>query len=136
MNRSLPDWAVLDPDDVAAVRKTVEDYFLGWFDGDADRMRRALHPDLVKRSFRARDGEVPALSSIVTATQMISATADGAGRRTDPAERQLDIVVDDIHGSIASARVNSVPFREYVLLVRTVEGWRIASTLWAVTRPD
>ena len=29
------------------------DYVEGWFDGDADRMRRALHPDLVKRRLRA-----------------------------------------------------------------------------------
>jgi hypothetical protein len=26
------------------------DYYEGWFDGDAARMERALHPELVKRS--------------------------------------------------------------------------------------
>ena len=32
------------------------DYVEGWFDGDADRMRRALHPDLAKRRLRADGG--------------------------------------------------------------------------------
>ena len=33
----------------AAVRSTVLDYLEGWYDGDVERMDRALHPDLVKR---------------------------------------------------------------------------------------
>jgi hypothetical protein len=132
LDRKPPDWATPDAADVAAVRRTVEDYFLGWFDGDAERMRRALHPRLVKRSYRSRDGQPAALSPIVTAQQMIGATAQGEGRRSD--DRQIDVVVDDIHDSIATARVSSVPFREYVLLVRTSDGWRIVDTLWTPTR--
>jgi len=128
-------WAEPDPQDVEAVRHVVEDYFLGWFDGDADRMRRALHPDLVKRSHRSVDGGSLALTSIGTAQRMIDLTAAGQGRSADPDERRFDVVVDDIHGSIATARVNSVPFREYVHLVQTPEGWRIVDALWTWTDP-
>ena len=39
----------MTPDEDAIVRCTL-DYFEGWFDGDPERMRRALHPDLAKRS--------------------------------------------------------------------------------------
>lgn len=35
----------------AAIGRTVRDYYEGWFDGDAARMQRALHPELVKRGF-------------------------------------------------------------------------------------
>jgi hypothetical protein len=35
-------------DDKDAVVATVKDYFEGWFDGDAERMERALHPGLAK----------------------------------------------------------------------------------------
>ena len=34
------------------INQAICDYFEGWFDGDAARMDRALHPDLVKRSPR------------------------------------------------------------------------------------
>jgi hypothetical protein len=37
-------------DDRAAVVRTALDYFEGWFDGDAARIERALHPELAKRS--------------------------------------------------------------------------------------
>ena len=33
-----------------AIVRVALDYFEGWFDGDAARMERALHPDLAKRS--------------------------------------------------------------------------------------
>ena len=39
--------AVADSED--AVRSVVMDYVEGWFEGDAGRMKRALHPELVKR---------------------------------------------------------------------------------------
>ena len=136
MDSKLPDWGVLDPADTEAVRRTVEDYFIGWFDGDADRMRRALHPELVKRSYRSKEGLAPNLSPPGTAQQMVDGTLAGHGRETDPVQRQIDIVVDDIDGSIATARVNSMPFREYVHLVRTSAGWRIVDALWTLTRHD
>jgi hypothetical protein len=37
-------------DDRAGVVRTALDYFEGWFDGDAARIERALHPELAKRS--------------------------------------------------------------------------------------
>ena len=123
------------PDDLAAVTRTIEDYFLGWYDADAERMRGALHPDLAKRSFIELNGK-PAMLRAVTATQMVTWTAEGEGRTSDEAGRRLAISVDDVHGTIASARVDSALYREYVHLVRTPDGWRIANTLWTWTDPS
>jgi hypothetical protein len=123
------------PGAVADVTRTVEDYFLGWYDADPDPIRRALHPDLAKRSFLARaDG--PPLLRAVTATLMIGWAEEGEGRETDPAKRRLQIVVDEVHGSIANARVDSELYREYIHLARTPNGWRIVNTLWTWTDPD
>src|SRR4051812_5524314 len=35
--------------DSAAIKATALDYIQGWYDGDAERMERAVHPDLAKR---------------------------------------------------------------------------------------
>jgi hypothetical protein len=35
--------------DRAAVVRAALDYFEGWFDGDAARVERALHPELARR---------------------------------------------------------------------------------------
>ena len=120
---------------VADVTRAVEDYFLGWYDADPERMSRALHPDLAKRSHISRQGAPPEIRA-VTATQMIGWTGEGQGRETDPATRRLGIVVDDIHDSIATARVDSVPYREYLHLARTPDGWRIVNALWTWTDPE
>jgi len=113
----------------AAVVTAVLDYFEGWFDGDAGRMERALHPDLVKRS-PDKDGRT---FDETTAAWMIAATARGVGRERDPGDRRIVVEVEDVYGAIANATVTSAVYREYVQLVRTPEGWKIANTLWEWT---
>jgi hypothetical protein len=110
----------------AAVVEAVLDYFEGWFDGDAERMERALHPGLAKRSLE-KDGRT---LNETSAEWMNDATARGVGRERDPGDRQIEVEVDDVHGTIANARVRSAVYREYVQLVRTPEGWRIVNTFW------
>ncbi len=81
--------------DAAAIRATIDDYYLGWYDADGDRMARALHPMLAKRGWRhGRDG---ALSlDLDTFDTMVGAAAAGQGRQTDAAVRAYDISVDDV----------------------------------------
>jgi hypothetical protein len=38
--------------DSAAIRQPALDYIEGWYEADAERMERALHPDLAKRIVR------------------------------------------------------------------------------------
>jgi ketosteroid isomerase-like protein len=103
----------------ALITGTVRDYFEGWFDGDVQRMDRALHPDLVKR-----------WSGGVTSKQrMLELTAQGEGK-ADGTDRSLDIRVHDVCEDIATVTVVSAVYHEYLHLVRTPEGWRIANALW------
>jgi hypothetical protein len=111
--------------DEAAVVATVLDYFEGWFDGDPVRMERALHPELAKRP-----ADVPGSLGTLTAHEMIDATAAGIGRTRDVPDRQIEVTIVDLSGDIASAVVRSAVYREYLHLVRTPEGWKIANALW------
>ncbi|MBA2767653.1 MAG: nuclear transport factor 2 family protein [Sporichthyaceae bacterium] len=104
------------------------DYLDGWFDGDVDRMRRALHPSLAKRS-PGPDGELDELS----AAWLVGATAEGRGRSRDVPDRAIDVEVVDVHGDIAAVVVRSAVYREYLHLVRDQAGWRIINVLWAWT---
>jgi len=38
-----------DSPDVAAIQRTALDYAESWYEGNPDKMERALHPDLAKR---------------------------------------------------------------------------------------
>jgi len=113
----------------AAIVDAVLDYFEGWFDGDAARMERALHPGLAKRSLE-QDGRT---LDETTAEWMIDATARGVGRERDPGDRRIEVEVEDVYGPIANATVHSAVYREYVQLALTPEGWKIVNTLWEWT---
>jgi putative lumazine-binding protein len=111
------------------ITQTVLDYFEGWFDGDASRMARALHPELAKRPGRV-DHSVAGTLGTLTAQEMIERTASGVGKTRDVPDRGIEVDVVDIFGDIASATVRSAVYYEYVHLVRTSDGWKIVNTLW------
>jgi len=115
--------------DEIAIRATVDDYYLGWYDGDGDRMARALHPDLVKRGW-LRVGSGDWSVDPDTQATMVTMAAAGRGRRTDPDERRYSVDIGDTYGDIAAVVVHAVPYVDYLHLVRTPNGWRILNALW------
>jgi putative lumazine-binding protein len=116
------------PEDEAAIRACVLDYFEGWFDADPVRMDRALHPLLSKLCL---DQDADRSGAIVTTkAAMVEATREGRGRTRDVPDRAIVIEVAGVSGDIAASIVHSAVYTEYVLLVRTDDGWRITSTVW------
>jgi ketosteroid isomerase-like protein len=107
------------------IRQTVLDYFEGWFDGDTARMERALHADLAKRQAGEQLG-------ITTKPRMLELTAQGAGEE-DRADGRVEIEVHDVYEDAATATVRTATYHEYLHLVRTAGGWRIANALWQLT---
>ena len=119
----------LRPDDAEAITACILDYFEGWFDGDAARMDRALHPGLAKHAI-GQDAARSGTLDVTTKDEMVEATRLGRGRQRDVADRAIRIEIVGVSGDIASVVVHSAVYVEYVLLARTGEGWRITSTLW------
>src|ERR1700758_3091673 len=100
-----------DERDIQAV---VHDYYEGWYEGDAERMRRALHPSLSKRApqvavqaIRPDIAGDPDSLDEDSAQTMIDLTAKGVGttRATTAEEREIEVVVEDVYGWIASVTV-------------------------------
>ena len=104
--------------DEAAVVGAVLDYFEGWFQGDAIRMERALHPELAKRCLggdqrwwgeAGGEGTGPGALETTTAREMINATARGVGKErariVDDLRIQVQVV--DIYDTIAAVTVRS-----------------------------
>ena len=117
--------------DQAAVTKAVLDYYEGWFEGDAARMERALHPELCKRSFRPEEADAGVLTTM-TAPQMIGWTAEGEGKALlhEIGDPRIEIETEDIYDTIANVTARSAPYREYVQLVRTANGWKVVNVLY------
>ena len=113
----------------AGIVATVLDYFEGWFDGDATRMDRALHPGLAKHAL-GQDATRSGVLDVTTKDEMVEATRQGRGRQRDVPDRAIQIEIASLSGDIASVVVHSAVYVEYALLARTADGWRITSTLW------
>ena len=86
-----------------------------------------------QRSLKQVDADSDELRT-VTKEQMVVWTAEGEGKREDPGgDREIDVEVIDVYGNIASVVVRSSVYREYLHLVRSDDGWRIANALWHFT---
>jgi hypothetical protein len=115
--------------DEDAIRSVVLDYVEGWFEGDADRMKRALHPELVKRC-RGIEGDDPDALETLSAGEMIDATAAGEGIREDAADRRIEIRIDYLSGGIASVQCFCHRYVDLLHLIDMPDGWKIVNAAW------
>jgi hypothetical protein len=135
MQTTKPAWTAapidetIGAEDAAAIRRCLFDYFDGWFDGNPERMDRALHPGLAKHSFDQGPSRANGLD-LTTKAEMVEATGRGVGRARDVPDRDIRIDIAAVSGNMASAIVHSAVYVEFVLLARTGDGWRITDALW------
>ena len=127
--RADPVDETVSPEDEAAIRACLLDYFEGWFDGDAERMDRALHPGLAKHALN-QDATRSGTLDVTTKDEMVEATKRGQGKQRDTPDRGIRTDILAVSGDIACASVHSTVYVEYALLARTIDGWRITGTLW------
>jgi hypothetical protein len=110
-------------DDSAAVRVTVRNYIEAYYTGDAQRMAQTLHPHYLKHMIH---GDIPMREK--TAEQMVQDV------RTGPddiplAERTEQISVLDISGDIASAKLLTPHWVDYLTLTKLNGEWKILSVV-------
>lgn len=119
--------------DSAAIRDAALDYIEGWYEADAARMERAVHPELAKRLHLA-----PGDRSFVQqtgASALVASTARGGGSETPEEERRTDVRILDVFRGAASVRIDATDWVDYLHLVRTDGGWEILNVLWELREP-
>jgi hypothetical protein len=123
--------------DVAAVRQAAYDYAEGFYEGAADRMERAVHPAVVKRGVVPASRDVPSLFLQRMSAEMLVATArSGIGKKTPADGRKLTFALLDLRGDVASAKIFTVGFNDYLQLAKQDGRWRIVNVLWMWPRAD
>jgi hypothetical protein len=120
--------------DSAAIRGTALDYIEGWYTANAERMERALHPDLAKRIINTnqRGRNILGHQSAMT---LVQNTRSGGGRETPVAEQRKDVRILDIFGNTASVRVDAGSWVDYLHVARWNGRWVIINVLWEM-RPQ
>lgn len=118
--------------DSAAIRATALDYIDGWWEGSAERMERAVHPDLAKRIINA-DARGRSVLGHQSAMTLVQGTRRGGGRETPAAERRSDVRILDIFGNTASVRVDAGAWVDYMHIAKWNGRWMIINVLWENT---
>ncbi|HSJ65780.1 MAG TPA: nuclear transport factor 2 family protein [Gemmatimonadaceae bacterium] len=121
--------------DSAAIRATALDYIDGWWEGNAERMERAVHPDLAKRIVNTNERGRSVLQH-QSAMTLVQNTRRGGGRDEIPAaQRRSDVRILDVFGSTASVRVDAGAWVDYMHLAMWNGRWVIVNVLWEMRAP-
>jgi hypothetical protein len=115
--------------DSAGIRQAAMDYIEGWYAGNADRMTRALHPELAKRIMNVDSAGVPRIRQ-QGASELIWGTRSGFGTQIPAERRRTDYRLLDLFQNAASARVDAGPWIDYLHLVKWQGRWVILNVLW------
>ena len=126
-NKSTAD---VDAAQAAAIRQTALDYIEGYYEGNAERMERALHPELAKRiaytdakSGRSRLDQMSAMT-------LVRITRDRAGKTTPQAEQQKDVSILDVFEGAASVKIVASNWIDYLHMAKFNGRWVIVNVLW------
>jgi hypothetical protein len=123
--------SVIDAKTRAAIEAVAFDYVDGQLEGDAQRVARALHPDLAKRAVA---GPGPTAREVfplrrMTADELISLTRQGE-LKTPREQWDRSVRVLDVTGNAAAVRVETPWFVDYFHMGRFGERWLIVNALW------
>lgn len=117
-------------EDREAITQTALDYIEGWYEGNGERMERALHPDLSKRIVQTDRNTGKSALQNMTAEQLVQATSAGFGKRTPENERQRDVTILDVYENAACVKIVTRDWIDYLHVGRFDGRWVIINVLW------
>lgn len=113
------------PTDEEAIRGTITNYIEGYYTGDASRMERSLHPHYLKHTISGSNGKLKMTEW--TGLQMVQ---DVRSHAPSPmSERKKEITVLDIAGDVASAKLVTNHWVDYMTLSKWNGEWKIVSVV-------
>lgn len=116
--------------DIAAITRTALDYIEGWYEGDAERMQRSLHPDLAKRIVLRDPATGRARLDQMSALGLVLGTKRGGGTRTPPVRQQKDVTILDRFENAACVKIIASDWVDYLHVAKYDGDWVIVNVLW------
>jgi hypothetical protein len=116
--------STLRADDSAAVRTTVTNYIEAYYTGDARRMEQTLHPHYLKHMIH---GDIPVRQK--TGSEMVREVRTHGPADIPQSNKTEEVTVLDIAGSIASAKLVTPGWVDYMTLEKVGGDWKILSVV-------
>lgn len=120
-----------------AIRQAAMDYVQGWYEGDVERVRRSLHPELAKRRILRDPDTGEERFRHVSEQLLVDLTRQGGGSEVPVDKRYYDVSILDVTGEIASVRAESYEYVDYLHLALSEGRWMIVNVLYLLkAAPD
>lgn len=111
----------------AAIIETVKNYVEGGYAADADRMQKALWPEL----YKAIPYNIPKSSVFTLYTNTYSQLIENVRvLKPDMADTKIKIEVEAINQEMASVKATSKLFNEFMHVLKLNGEWKIINVLW------
>ncbi len=117
------------PEDTAGIRQAALDYIESWYEGNPERMERALHPDLAKRIVRRNPNGESQLDHM-TASTLVENVRKRGGKKTPPEKQQKDITILDVYENVATVKLVASGWIDYLQIAKFNDRWLIVNVLW------
>ncbi len=124
-----------DPE-AAAIRQTALDYIEGWYEGDAARMERALHPELAKRIVMTDSATGNSRLDSMGAMTLVQRVRAGGGRKTPKEAQMKDVTILDRFQNAAVVKVVASGWIDYLQVAKFNGDWKIINVLWELKPKD
>ena len=116
--------------DADAIRQTALDYIEGWYEGNAERMERALHPELAKRIVRTDPKTGRSRLDQMSALSLVQGTRAHSGKPVPKEKQQKDVTILDVFEGAASVKIVAADWIDYLQMARFNGRWVIVNVLW------
>jgi len=113
------------------VRAAVEDYVLGFYRAEPERLERVLSPDLQKLGYWRATTDLEfgdALHMSFEQALALAATWNANGQQGDDLTYEIELF--DVGDKTACAKVTAAWGQDYMQLAKEGEAWRIHHVLW------
>ena len=117
--------------DEAAVRSTITDYIESYYNGDAGRMEKSLHPHYLKHTIYKADGKQKMTEW--TGLQMVQEVRSVGPISVPASEKTGQITVLDVSEGMASAKLVTPHWVDYLTLAKWNGEWKIVSVVLTET---
>jgi hypothetical protein len=124
----------ISPAELEAIRQTVLNYLEAWYRGEPERGAQSLHPDLAKRIVRTHPESGQDTLENMSAARLTERWGSGEGKATLPENQKKEVTVLDVHGRMASVKLEAATWVDYMHLSKVNDRWVIVNVLWEVKK--
>jgi hypothetical protein len=117
------------------IKQTALDYIEGWYEGNPERMERALHPDLAKRIVMTNPQGRSQLQQM-SAMGLVQGVKRGGGKNTPKEKQQKDVTILDVFNNAACVKVVASDWIDYLHVAKWNGRWVIVNVLWELKQPS